>query len=206
MITKTLKFGKNQKTVLVHIAEQAACFLNDEIVVDIQNFIDHVEDLREGEPFYFGFWRVVIAHEDDTFVLCEWDFESSRFEPKIEKSIRLWHEQRIICLSQNLEWHSVKPDSYVYFSPSVFRVPQSDVVEGVRSSPNNESDSGWLLYTNSDRQNGYSFERSPLSDLLSENNVLILRFLALPEDWNFNIDRSGASHIWEEALEDVTTH
>lgn len=194
----TLRFGASGESIDIVVGAGYDQFANKDVMVDMQRFINHVPNLKPEEPFYFGFWRVVVRLYGERYRLWEWDFETDDFNPMVAKSLVLWHEQSGVCLSQNLSWTSVGLDEDLLATPSVFRAPMGSTTEGVRDKGNLPDSSGWLLYTAHDRESNLNFERVPLHQALRIFNVNILRFLGLPDGWMFNVEVNGASHIWKE--------
>ena len=200
MNNTTLSFGESRDSVEIVVGAGYDQFVNTDVIVSIQRFIDHVPNLKPEEPFYFGFWRVVVRLYGQRYRLWEWDFETDDFNPVVAKSLVLWHEQSRVCLSQKLPWTSVGLKEDLLATPSVFREPMRSTTEGVRDKGNLPDSSGWLLYTAQDRERNLSFERVPLYQALIVFNVNILRFLGLPDGWTFNVEVNGASHVWKEGL------
>ncbi|MEP3296563.1 MAG: hypothetical protein ABJO27_08805 [Pseudoruegeria sp.] len=143
---------------------------------------------------------MAILQIDGNYRLCEWNFESEQFDSQLGRSICLWHTQRGVVSSQGLPWSSVGINDWLHYTPSVFSYQQESTIEGVRDTANVQNGSGWLLYSASGRQNNLPFESMQLHDALKIFNVNILRFLCLPDGWTFNLEVSGESHVWEEAL------
>ena len=158
------------------------------------------------EPFYFGFWRVVIRRHENSYRLYEWDFERDEFIYKLGKSLCLWYEQKNVCASQDLPWTSVGIEHLVYATPSVFEWPIESTIEGLRNMENAPGSSGWFLYTEKDREENRPFQFLPLYEVLRKFNVNVSRFLALPDQWMFNIETNGECHIWEEDMSEDTVH
>lgn len=198
MIEQSLKFGSDGRSFLVRCSEGFEHFAQSFVMNDVMRFANHIPELKPDEPFYFGFWRVVIKEFNGVLLLWEWDFDLEEFQPELGKSLRLWYEQAIVCGSQNLSWHSVRNDQLVYFTPSVWDFPIASTTEGFRTSKRREVDSGWTIYTEADRKVDAPFSYVPLVEVLRIYNINILRFLGLPPRWMFNIETNGRSHIWEE--------
>lgn len=199
----TVRFGRKRWKVQLTIAQGFEVFFDENILEDIQAFIDHIPKLNAEEAFYFGLWRMTIRQVNGVYRLCEWSFENDQFDSQLGRSICLWHAQRGVLSSQGLPWTSVGINEWLHFTPNVFSSQQESTVEGVRDSANVQNGSGWLLYTASDRQKNLAFESMQLYDALKVFNVNILRFLCLPDGWTFNLEVGGESHIWEEALAEV---
>ena len=193
-------FGKNGEQVQLTIAQGFEVFFDENVLQDIQAFIDSIQELRPEEAFYFGFWRMSVRQIEGAYRLCEWDFENERFDIQLGRSVCLWHAQRGVVSSQGLPWTSVGINEWLHFTPSVFQDEQDSTVEGVRDTKNVQNGSGWLLYTASDMQKNLPFESMQLHEALKILDVNILRFLCLPDGWTFNLEADGQSHIWEEAL------
>lgn len=202
MKNHTIHFGEKGEHAEISVARGIEQFLDNNILADIQAFVDHIPSLSKEEAFYFGFWRMTIEKLNGKNRLCEWNFEDERFCERLNRSVCLWHAQVNVLSSQDLPFTSVGINDWLHFSPSVFSSRQESTVEGVRDKKNVQNGSGWILYTASDRQNNLPFESMQLHEALKIFNVNILRFLGLPDGWAFNLEVGGESHIWEEALVD----
>ena len=195
-----IRFGLSQTQARLITRQGFEFFFDEGIHGNIQQFVDHVPDLNPNEPFYFGFWRMVIRKIEGVYYLCEWDYEGEEFTQFLERSLCLWHAQRGVFFPQELPWTSVGAGDYLHFTPSVFLHEQESTIEGVRDKNNVLNGSGWILYTDSDRNENLDFDSMPLHEALKIFNTNVLRFLCLPDGWTFNINVSGESHIWEEGL------
>lgn len=189
-----------QMDLNLFFSEASIHCVDGDFLRDIQSFVDYINDLNVDEPFYFGFWRVCIKRIGGALKLCEWDFTNQRFVECLDRSVFLWSAQRSVVHSQGLPWTSVRLDDVIYCTPSVFRMPQKGIVEGVRDSLSVKNGSGWMLYTSQDRDQNLPFKAVRLHEVLADFNLNVLRFLCLPDGWAFNIQPGGESHVWEERL------
>lgn len=198
MKSSKIKFADNE--LHLHFSSESSRFVDNDLLSDVQSFVEHIPFLNVDEPFYFGFWRVCVRRLGGVMRLCEWDFNSQRFIDHLDRSVILWNEQRVVVRSQGLPWTSVRLDDVLYCTPSVFCYPQKSIIEGVKDSLSIKNGSGWMLYTSKDRDQNLPFKNVMLHEALRDFNVNVLRFLCLPDGWTFNIQLNGESHVWEERL------
>jgi len=202
-----LQFGNEMSVAYAPVQEGFERWFGPDVASDLQKFIDFIPNLRVGESFYFGFWGMRIEKIRDEFKLQEWRFERNGFVCEIGRSLCLWREQKKVLTSQGLPWTSVAMDDVLFVTPNALNPNMTSAVEGVRDvKDSTDKDSGWFLYTQNDRDLGLQFEAVPLSEVLKLFNLNILRFLALPYGWSFNIEIDGKSHVWEEGLSEGLTH
>ncbi|MEM8980160.1 MAG: hypothetical protein AAGD04_11795 [Pseudomonadota bacterium] len=195
-----IKFGKQEQVALVEAPLSLSRELDQSVLRDLQSFVDFIPALKVEEPFYFGFWRVVIREIEDQMILSEWDIQSELFRPWLEKSLILWREQVRLLNAFNLSWVGVSPSDTLLVTEGILKSGVSGIFEGVRDKDNVDSSSGWILYTQQDRDLEKPFEQIELYDLLSFFDVNLLRFLCLPDCWSFHVAGSGESHVWPEGL------
>lgn len=90
-------------------------------------------------------------------------------------------------------WDPVTPNSLIAFNKSLFTPIQP--INGLRHPKEGNID-GWYLWSGGDIQDDIHFFEPIHVEHLITSKSLVLKYLALPAEWRFQIDEKGYEDIW----------
>ena len=172
---------------------------DESVFADLQRFIDEAPELKIGETFFFGHWLLKLVNCDGSIELHELDFMANKYVPGVSRAARLWCEQKSVCVSQKVLWHSLDLNQKIYLTPKTLAKPRTCYVEGVHFPPSSDAvKASWYIYTREERETETAFICKPYGSLVTAYDLSILRFMALPENWWFAVRTDGSSNTWFE--------
>jgi len=106
-------------------------------------------------------------------------------------------EQKMICEKLGVPWHPIEPRSLIAFNESLFSSVAP--INGLRH-PKQVVIDGWYLWSGEEISEDEDYFKPIHVEHLIERKGIVLKYLALPPGWRFQIDENGYEDIWYDPL------